>query len=92
MFFMYPSGLSSSLVSTTVLVILVVVFLIIGVLVGLTVGVLVVYGCLKWKLSHHHLPPSTPQPPPDPIYEDIDMIETELNKNVAYGIVKYPDT
>ncbi len=84
---MYPSGLSCSLVSTTVLVILVVVFLIIGVLVGLTVGALVVYGCLKWK-PHHHLHPSTPQPPPAPIYEDIEMITTEVNENVAYGIVK----
>ncbi len=66
---------------------IVVVFFIIGVLVGLTVGALVVYGCFKWKLSHHHLPSSTPQPPPAPIYEDIEM-KTEVNENVAYGIVK----
>ncbi len=89
---MYPSGLSSSLVSTTVLVILVIVSLIIGVLGGFTGGVLVLYGCFKWKLSHqseHHLPPSSP-PPPDPLYEDIEIstVKYEVDENLAYGIVK----
>ncbi len=87
---MYPSGLSSSLVSTTVLVILVVVFFTIGVLGGCIGGVLVIYGGFKWKLFHqskHDLPPTPKspqlphapvpsQPPHTPIYEDIEMIAT----------------
>ncbi len=87
---MYPSGLSSYLVSTTVLVTLVVVFFIIGVLGGFTGGALVVYGGFKWRLFHQSKhdfsttssspqPPPAPvpsQPPSDPLYEDIEMIAT----------------
>ncbi len=86
--------ISRTVVSTTViLVILVVVFFIIGVL---GCGALVVHGCYKWKLSHqskHHLPPTSPQLPPAPLYEDIEIStvinKCEVNKNVAYGIVIY---
>ena len=90
---MYPSGLSSSLVSTTESATLVVVFFIIGVLGGFTGGALAVYGCFKWKLSHqskHDLPSSSPQPPPSspPLYEVVEMetevnvMKTEVNENV----------
>ncbi len=88
-----PVPISRTVVSTTVLVILVVVFFIIGVLGGFAFGALVVYGCYKWKLSHqreHHLPPTSPQLPPAPLYEDIEIstVKCEVNENVAYGIVK----
>ncbi len=60
---------------------------IIGVLGGFTGGVLVVYEFSKW--AHHTSPPSS-QPPPAPLYEDIEISTVkcdQVNENVAYGVI-----